>query len=109
MKILSLILFLIAFGLLGTAYADPLESITVLETGGSTSPLQIIWNHDDSVSDYEIGCVSCLPNFSESTTHDEITLDKIATLDSGFAILYIIAYDSNDEIITAKQLIIKLT
>jgi len=109
MKILPLILFLIAFGLLGTAYAEPLENITVLETGGSTSSLQIIWNHDDSVSDYEIGCVSCMPNLSESTTHDEIILDKITTLDNGFAILYLIAYNSHDEIITAKQVIIKLT
>ena len=110
MRFLLIILSMIAFGLLNTAYAQPLEDVTttILEFEDFTASVQLIWNHDDSVSNYEIGCVSCIPNFSENTIHDEIVLENITFLKNGSALLYIIAYDNNDEIITAKQMMLNL-
>ena len=112
MQSLLLILSLAAFGLFGTtaAYAQPLDDITtsVLEFEDSTASVQLTWNHDDSISNYEIGCVSCIPNFSENTIHDEIVLQNITSLENGLAVLYIIAYDNNDEVISVKQVMLKL-
>jgi len=110
MRPLLLILSLAAFGLLGTAYAQPLDDITttVLEFEDSTASVQLTWNHDDDVSNYEIGCVSCIPNFSENTIHDEIVLQNVTSLENGLAVLYIVAYDNNDEVISVKQVMLKL-
>jgi len=95
---------------LSTVYAQPLEDVsaTVLESEDSGVSVQLTWNHDDAVSDYEIGCVSCIPNFSESTVNDEIVLQNVTSLKNGLAILYIIAYDNNDEIIVVKQILVNL-
>jgi len=95
---------------LSTVYAQPLEDVsaTVLESEDSGVSVQLTWNHDDTVSDYEIGCVSCIPNFSESTVNDEIVLQNVTSLKNGLAILYIIAYDNNDEIIVVKQILVNL-
>ena len=100
--------FLIAS--LDTVYAQPLDEVatTVLESENSVASVQLTWTHDDAVSDYEVGCVSCIPNFSENTTADEIVLQNVTSLENGLAIFYIIAYDSNDEIIVAKQVLLEL-
>ncbi len=110
MQFLLIILSMTAFGLLNTAYAQPLEDVntTILEFEDFTASVQLTWNFDDSVSNYEIGCVSCIPNFSESTTNSEIILQNITSLENGLALLYIIAYGDNDEIITAKQVTLEL-
>lgn len=110
MRSMLMILFVTAFSLLGTAYAQPLDDITttVLEFENSTASIQFTWNPDDAVSNYEIGCVSCIPNFSESTTNNEIILQNITSLENGLAVLYIIAYDDNGEMITAKQVTLEL-
>jgi len=110
MRFMLMVLFVTAFSLLGTAYAQPLDDVTttILEFEDSTASVQLTWNLDDTVSNYEIGCVSCIPNFSESTTNNEIILQNITSLENGLALFYIIAYGDNDEIITAKQVTLEL-
>ena len=110
MRFLLIILSMTAFGLLNVAYAQPLEDVNtaILEFEDSTASVQLTWNFDDAVSNYEIGCVSCIPNFSESTTNSEIILQNITSLENGLVLLYIIAYGDNDEIITAKQVTLEL-
>jgi len=105
-----MVLSLAAFGFLGTAYAQPLEdvTVTVLAFENSTVSVQFAWNHDDTVSSYDTGCVSCFPNLLENTIHDEIVLQNITSLENGLALLYIIAYDDDGEIITAKQIMLDL-
>lgn len=101
-------IFLIAS--FNTVYAQPLDDVstTILESEDSDVSVQLTWNHDDVISNYEIGCVSCIPNFSESTVNDEIVLQNVTSLKNGLAILYVIAYDSNDEIVVAKQILVDL-
>ena len=110
MKSMLLILPLVAFGLLGTAYAQPLEDITttVLEFEDFTASVQLTWNHDNDVTNYEVGCVSCIPNFSENTIQDKIILQNITSLENGLAVLYVVAYDNNGEVISVKQVMLKL-
>ena len=105
-----MILPLAFFGLFGTSYAQPLEEVTatVLEFENGAATVQLEWNHDDMVSSYDAGCVSCVPNLVENTIHDEVILENVTSLRNGPALLYIIAYDDNGEIITAKQVILEL-
>lgn len=107
------ILWLIPIFVFGVpiAYAEPLEIVnsSVIEYDGNSATVQLNWNPDKTVKKYEIGCVSCIPNFSEETTFDEITLDNIKAMSNGNALLYVIAFDDNDEIITAKQVILELS
>ena len=95
---------------LNNVYAQPLNDVTttILESEDSDVSVQLTWNHDDAVSDYEIGCVSCIPNFSENIVDDEIVLQNVTSLENGLAIFYIIAYDNNDEIIMVKQILLEL-
>jgi hypothetical protein len=109
MNSIFLLIPLLIFGV-GIAYAEPLEDIqtSVLDYENNYATVQLTWNPDDTISNYEIGCVSCIPNFSESTTNSEIILQNITSLENGLALLYIIAYGDNDEIITAKQVTLEL-
>lgn len=110
MKFLLAILAISTFSFLNTSYAQPLEEITAtaLEFEDGVADVQLTWNHDDDAAIYGIGCVSCFPNWVEDTTNDEITLQNITPLKNGSALLYIIAYDEKDEIINAKQVILRL-
>jgi hypothetical protein len=101
-------IFLIA-SLDAVAYAQPLDDVTatMLESENFGISVQLTWNHDDAVSDYEVGCVSCIPNFSENTVNDEIVLQNVTSLENGLAIFYVIAYDSNDEILAVKQVLLE--
>ena len=95
---------------LDAVYAQPLDDVTtiILESEDSDVSVQLAWNHDDAVSDYEVGCVSCIPNFSENTMNDEIVLQDVTSLENGLVIFYIIAYDSSDEVIIVKQILLEL-
>ena len=95
---------------LNSVYAQPLNDIStvILESEDSGASVQLTWNNDDAVSNYEVGCVSCIPNFSESTVYNKIVLQNVTSIESGLAILYVIAYDSDDEIIVAKQILVDL-
>ena len=93
------------------ASAEPLEEIaaSVSDFDGVSATVAISWNHDDGAASYEVGCVSCNPNTSEPTTHDSAELQGVTPFpNSQSAMLYVIAYDSENEIIGAKQLIISL-
>ncbi len=106
------LLILVASVILGNpAFAEPLENIqtSVLNYDGNSATVQITWNHDDKATNYKIGCVSCKPNTAEFTTGDSITFTNVTPFpNSSFAMLYMITYDSENVIITAKQLIVNL-
>ena len=101
--------FIVSFT--GLAYAQPLESInaTVVTYENNQAIVEITWNHDQNITNYEIGCVSCMPNFSNFIETESITLSNVTPLpNTHYALLYLIALDSNSEIITAKQIIVDL-
>ena len=111
-KFLFLIPLLFVAGM-GFAYAEPLDDVRteVLEFDGNSATIKISWNQDELVSAYEIGCVSCSPNISENTTADGIILSNLTSIgnDNPTVILYLIAYDSEDEILNAEQIFVELT
>lgn len=94
---------------LDTVHAQPFEEVNsdILYFDGTFATIGISWN-DDGTSYYEAGCVSCMPNLSETTTENSIILSNITPLSDGKALLYVIAYDVYDEIISAKQVIVQL-
>ena len=93
------------------AFAEPLDSIdtSILEYSEDKAALQVTWNFDESVQRYEVGCVSCMPNTIEQTSENSIVVYDVSALpNSSMALLYVIAYDSNDEVYTAKQVVVEL-
>ena len=108
--LLFVIVSVVLINSLNAVYAQPLDDVTttIHESENPGISVQLTWNHDDAISNYEIGCVSCIPNFSESTVKDEIVLQNVTSLKNGLAILYVIAYDNNDEIIVAKQILFEI-
>lgn len=102
---------LLVFGA-SSAHAESLDdvSVTVLEYDGNSATVQMTWNIDEILTKYEMGCVSCIPNISEFTSENKIILDEITPFPkTSKAMLYLIAYDSQEEIIDARQFIIDLT
>ncbi len=114
MKAVALLgLFILMAGVLfGTqAFGEPLENVgmSVLDYDGNSATVGITWNYDDMVMNYKIGCVSCNPNIVEFTTNNSMTLGNVTSFPNGsLAMLYVITYDSQNEIISAKQLIVNL-
>jgi len=106
------LLILVASVFLGNpAFAESLDNIrtSVSNYDGSSATVKITWNHDNQASNYKIGCVSCSPNTETSTTGDTITLNNVTPFpNSSNAMLYVITYDSENKIISAKQLIVNL-
>ena len=97
---------------LGIAYAEHLDDIEVLvlDYDGNSATIQLDWNPDETIQKYEIGCVSCIPNVIEFTTEDNFTMTNVTAFpNNSNAMLYIIAYDSNDEIINAKQILVDIS
>ena len=92
-----------------SVYAQPLQEIgaEILEIEDSSATVKITWN-DNNASYYEIGCVSCNPNLSNETTENSFILSGVTPFADGNALLYVIAYDDVDEIISAKQVIVKI-
>ena len=81
----------------------------ILEFNDNSAIVQISWSQDDAVFQYEIGCVSCYPNISEITTENYIILNNVTSIgDTTMALLYVIAYDFNNEIIDAEQIFVEL-
>ena len=102
---------LLIFGM-GMAYAEPLEHVqtSVLNYTNSAATVEITWNEDENVSSYQIGCVSCFPNTVESTTENNVLLNNVTAFPNGsIAVLYGLAFDFDNEIIAAKQIILNLT
>lgn len=110
MKKLLFLLPLLLVGM-GVAYAEPFENVqtSVLDYSNNTATVQITWNADESVSSYQIGCVSCFPNTVDSTSENSIIVSNVTPFpNSTIAMLYGIAYDVENQIISAKQIIVNL-
>ncbi len=109
--LLAISILILVFGM-SSAYAEPIDDVrvSVLEYDGNSAVVQMTWDNDETLIKYEMGCVSCIPNTSEFTTENKIILDEITPFPkTSKAMLYLIAYDSQEEIIDAKQFIIDLT
>ena len=106
------LLILVASVFLGNpAFAESLDNIriSVSNYDGNSATVKITWNHDDKVTNYKIGCVSCYPNTEKFTTGDSITFNNVTPFsNSSNAMLYVITYDSENKITSAKQLIVDL-
>ncbi len=107
------LLILVASVILGNpAFAESLDNIrtSVSNYDGNSATVKITWNHDDKATNYKIGCVSCNPNTEKFTTGDSITFNSVTPFpNSSFAMLYVITYDSENKIISVKQLIVNLS
>ena len=107
------LLILVASVFLGNpAFAESLDNIriSVSNYDGNSATVKITWNHDDKVTNYKIGCVSCYPNTEKFTTGDSITFNNVTSFpNSSNAMLYVITYDSENKITSAKQLIVDLS
>ncbi len=93
------------------AFAEPLDNIEIFVSNydNNSATVDITWNHDDKATNYKIGCVSCNPNIVEFTTSDNVTLNNVTSFPNiSYAMLYVITYDSQNEMISAKQLIVNL-
>lgn len=104
-----LIAILIAISYNANVFAESLQKVNVevLEFDGTFAIVEISWN-DNGASYYETGCVSCMPNLSDTTTENNIVLNNVTPFADGNALLYVLAYDDADEIISAKQVVVKL-
>ena len=101
---------LLVFGV-SIAYAQPMENIQtqVLSYDGNAATIQLDWSHDKRVQNYEIGCVSCIPNVVEFSFDASFIMDGVTAFpNSSDAMLYLIAYDENNEIINAKQILVDI-
>lgn len=110
MKTLLFLFPLIMFSV-GMAYAEPLENIqtTVLDYSNSTATVQITWDAYEEASSYKIGCVSCFPNLVESVSENKVILEDVTSLpNSSIAILYGLAYDIENNLISAVQIFVDL-
>ena len=107
------LLILVASVFLGNpAFAESLDNIriSVSNYDGNSATVKITWNHDDETTNYKIGCVSCNPNTEKFTTGDNITFNNVTPFpNSSNAMLYVITYDSENKITSAKQLIVDLS
>jgi len=107
------LLILVASMILGNpAFAESLDNIRilVLNYDDNSATVKITWNYDDKATNYKIGCVSCNPNTEKFTTGNNITFNNVTPFpSSSYAMLYVITYDSENKIISAKQLIVDLS
>jgi hypothetical protein len=110
MRKLIFLIPLFVFGV-GMAYAEPLENVqtSVLDNTNNTATVKITWNADENTSSYKIGCVSCFPNTVESTSENSITISNVTPFPNGhMAMLYALAYDLENNLVSAKQIFVNL-
>ncbi|MGI9565688.1 MAG: hypothetical protein ACR2LL_01580 [Nitrosopumilus sp.] len=97
---------------MGTSYGETFDDLSffVLEyEDGISATVQLEWTADDSVATYEVGCVSCMPNTVQSSVSSSITIQNVTPFpNSSNAMLYVLAYDSEGEVLQAKQVIVNL-
>ena len=109
-KFLFLIPILLGSGI-GFAYAEPFEEIEteIIRYDGNFADVKISWNQEDIVFQYEVGCVSCFPNVSETTIENSIILNDVTSVgENSTTLLYVIAYNSDNEVIKANQIFVEL-
>jgi len=110
MRKLVFLIPLFVFGV-GMAYAEPLENVqtSVLDYTNNTATVKITWDNDGNTSSYKIGCVSCFPNTVESTSENSITISNVTPFPNGsMAMLYALAYDLENNLVSAKQIFVNL-
>jgi len=110
MRKLVFLIPLFVFGV-GMAYAEPLENVqtSVLDNTNNTATVKITWDADENTSSYKIGCVSCFPNTVESTSENSITISNVTPFPNGsMAMLYALAYDLENNLVSAKQIFVNL-
>ena len=96
----------------GFAHAQPLEEVQTSVRGfdGDSATVEVRWNHDSAAEQYEVGCVSCIPNVTKTSTGDSVTIAGVTAFsDNSIAMLYVIAYDSQGEIIDARQILVDIS
>ena len=95
----------------GMAYAEPFQNLetSIVEITDNTATLKITWDPDESVSYYKIGCVSCFPHITTSTTENLVVIGNVTSFPTtSMGMLYGIAYNFEEEIISAKQILVNL-
>jgi hypothetical protein len=96
---------------IGYSYAEPFDTLeaSVLEYDGDSAVIQLTWHVNESVSHYDVGCVSCMPNVVQSTISPNIILEGVTPFtNSSTVMLYVLAYNTENEVIQAKQIILNL-
>lgn len=109
MMINKILLVLLIFGV-GTAYAQPLQYVEtqVLDYDGESAIIKLDWMYNENASKYEIGCVTCIPNVTFSTTDTSFTIHGVTAIQNGDAVLYVMSYGSDGEIINVLQVIVNI-
>ena len=95
---------------MGTAFADSADDavITVADYDGNSATIEATWENDDVVT-FELGCVSCMPNFSNTTSTSSLSLVGVTPLPNNSNVfLYLIGFDMDGELVDAKQILINL-
>ena len=108
----ALPVLLFTVGMMQYSYAEPFDGMnaTVLGFDENSAQIQLVWNSDETVSNYTVGCVSCMPNIVQSTTESNVIVENVTAFpNSSIAMLYVIAYDVENEVLNAKQIILNLT
>ena len=108
--LLALPVLLFIFGV-NHAHAESFDDVNVeiIEYNGNHATVQLTWNDDDAAVNYEVGCVSCMPNTSEFLPGDSVMMNDVTPFpNTSNVMFYLIAYDSQDEIIRAEQIIVNL-
>lgn len=103
---------LFTVGMMQYSYAEPFDGMTatVLGFDGNSAQIQLTWNSDESASNYDIGCVSCMPHTVQSAAESNIIVENVTAFpNSSTAMLYVIAYDAENELLNAKQIILNLS
>ena len=96
----------------GVVYAEPLDNLqtSVLDYSNNTATVLITWDADEEASSYKIGCVSCFPNTVEPTSENNISISNVTPFPNGsMAMLYGLAYDIENNLIAAKQILVYLS
>ena len=96
----------------GLSYAQPLETIdaAVVDYDNNQATVSVSWNYDQTISNYEIGCVKLYAKCFKVCKSESVTLSGITPLpNTHTALLYtLIAYDSDGEINNAIQIFVDL-
>ena len=108
----SLFLIPVLFSIIGIspAFAESVGDVivNVVDYDGASATVVATWESDD-VATFELGCVSCMPNFSNTTSASSISLGGVTPLPNNTnAVLYFLGFDMGGELVHAEQILINL-
>ena len=109
-KSIFLIPVLLSIMGISPAFAESLNDviITVVDYDGTSATIDATWN-SDGIATFELGCVSCMPNFSETTSTSNLSLEGVTSLpNNSNAVLYLLGFDMDGELVHAEQILINL-